>query len=70
MKTTSYLEETGDDNITSTSDTGVGSQDDHDPAGPWIFDLATIITNNTDVITSYGENVSFPIVVENRRKYK
>ena len=57
---------TGDDDITSTSDTGVGSQDDHDPAGPWIFDLATIITNNTDVITSYGENVSFPIVVENQ----
>ncbi|MBK7636460.1 MAG: DUF11 domain-containing protein [Saprospiraceae bacterium] len=30
----------GDNDTSSTSDTGVGSQDDHDPAGPKVFDLA------------------------------
>ncbi|NOT37233.1 MAG: DUF11 domain-containing protein [Saprospiraceae bacterium] len=56
----------GDDNITSTSDTGTGSQDDHDPAGPWIFDLATIIENEDDFIASYGDQVKFPIKVVNQ----
>ncbi|MBK7243357.1 MAG: hypothetical protein IPH98_05775 [Saprospiraceae bacterium] len=49
----------GDDDIASTSDTGFGSQDDHDPAGPWIFDLATIIENNVNQVSSYGEQVTF-----------
>ncbi|MBK8888852.1 MAG: hypothetical protein IPN46_20945 [Saprospiraceae bacterium] len=60
MKTTSYLERLVMTNITSTSDTGAGSQDDRDSAGPWIFDLANHNYNNTDVITSYGENATFP----------
>jgi len=56
----------GDDDIASTSDTGFGSQDDHDPAGPWIFDLATIIENNVNQVSSYGEQVTFPIKVKNQ----
>ncbi|MBL0100663.1 MAG: DUF11 domain-containing protein [Saprospiraceae bacterium] len=56
----------GDDNTSSTSDTGVGSQDDHDPAGPWVFDLAVVIGNSTDLITSYGENITFPVTLENQ----
>ncbi len=56
----------GDDDIASTTDNGVGSQDDHDPAGPWIFDLATIIENSTDVVSNYGEVIGFPITVKNQ----
>ena len=56
----------GDDDISSNSDNGVGSQDDHDPAGPWIFDLATVIENSVDRISSYGELITFPIKVKNQ----
>ncbi|HRG32603.1 MAG: DUF11 domain-containing protein [Saprospiraceae bacterium] len=56
----------GDDDISSISDSGIGSQDDHDPAGPWVFDLATIIENSVDRISSYGELINFPIKVKNQ----
>ena len=56
----------GDDDIASTSDSGLGSQDDHDPAGPWVFDLATIIENSVDNVSSYGELINFPIKVKNQ----
>ncbi len=58
---------TGDDNVESTSDTGVGSQDDHDPAGPSIFDLALrkgVVTATPSY--SYGQNVMYSIVIVNQ----
>ncbi|MBP6238077.1 MAG: DUF11 domain-containing protein [Saprospiraceae bacterium] len=57
----------GDDNIESTGDDDIGSQDDHDPAGPSIFDLALI----KEVVTatpsySYGQNVMYKITIFNQ----
>jgi uncharacterized repeat protein (TIGR01451 family) len=57
----------GDNNITSTSDTGVGSQDDHDPAGPDVFDLALRKTKVTALPSySYGQTVMYQIEVFNQ----
>jgi uncharacterized repeat protein (TIGR01451 family) len=57
----------GDDNVDSTGDGSVGSQDDHDPAGPSIFDLAL----RKEVVTatpsySYGQSVMYKITVFNQ----
>ncbi len=58
---------TGDNDISSTSDTGVGSQDDHDPAGPKIFDLALRKTKLTATPSfSYGQAVMYQIEVFNQ----
>ena len=57
----------GDDDILSNSDTGVGSQDDHDPAGPSIFDLAlTKIATTAAPSYSYGQVVTYEIEVYNQ----
>lgn len=57
----------GDDSVDSTGDGSVGSQDDHDPAGPSIFDLAL----RKEVVTatpsySYGQTVMYRITVFNQ----
>ncbi|MBK9565291.1 MAG: DUF11 domain-containing protein [Saprospiraceae bacterium] len=57
----------GDNDTASTSDTGVGSQDDHDPAGPKIFDLALRKTKLTAGSSfSYGQTVMYQIEVFNQ----
>ncbi len=56
----------GDDNITSITDTGIGSQDDHDPAGPSIFDLAQRKTVVSAGPYTYGQEVDFKITVFNQ----
>ncbi|MBK7226354.1 MAG: DUF11 domain-containing protein [Saprospiraceae bacterium] len=61
-----YPNQTGDDNITSITDTGIGSQDDHDPAGPSIFDLALRKTVATAGPYTYGQEVDFRIAVFNQ----
>ena len=57
----------GDNDTASTSDTGVGSQDDHDPAGPKVFDLALRKTKVTATPSfSYGQTVMYQIEVFNQ----
>ena len=57
----------GDNDTASTSDTGVGSQDDHDPAGPQVFDLALRKTKETALPSfSYGQTVMYKIEVFNQ----
>lgn len=56
----------GDDNITSNSDTGVGSQDDHDPAGPQIVDLALRKKYTGTLPITYGNIVPFTISIFNQ----
>ncbi|MBK8627118.1 MAG: DUF11 domain-containing protein [Saprospiraceae bacterium] len=53
-----------DDNITSM-DKG-GEEDDHDPAGIEIFDLALMIVDDTDILANYGDNVVHTITVTNQ----
>jgi uncharacterized repeat protein (TIGR01451 family) len=53
-----------DDNTTSTNEGG--EEDDHDPAGPKVFDLALFMVNNTDILSSYGDNVVQTITVTNQ----
>ena len=58
---------TGDNDTASTSDTGVGSQDDHDPAGPKVFDLALRKTKETALPSfSYGQTVMYKIEIFNQ----
>jgi uncharacterized repeat protein (TIGR01451 family) len=57
----------GDNDVDSSGDGSIGSQDDHDPAGPSIFDLAL----RMEVITatpsySYGQTVSYKITIYNQ----
>ncbi|MEZ4909661.1 MAG: SdrD B-like domain-containing protein [Saprospiraceae bacterium] len=57
----------GDNDTASTSDTGVGSQDDHDPAGPKVFDLALRKTKETALPSfSYGQTIMYKIEVFNQ----
>ncbi|MBK8625477.1 MAG: hypothetical protein IPN86_07930 [Saprospiraceae bacterium] len=53
-----------DDNITSM-DKG-GEEDDHDPAGIEIFDLALMTVDDTDILANYGDNVVHTITVTNQ----
>jgi uncharacterized repeat protein (TIGR01451 family) len=62
-----YPQGPGDNDTASTSDTGVGSQDDHDPAGPKVFDLALRKTKVTATPSfSYGQTVMYQIEVFNQ----
>jgi uncharacterized repeat protein (TIGR01451 family) len=57
----------GDDNIESTGDGDTGSQDDHDPAGPSIFDLAlTKVATTAAPSFSYGQVVTYEIEIFNQ----
>jgi len=53
------------DNDTDSNDKG-GEEDDHDPAGPEVFDLAVFMLDDTDILPSYGSEVVFPIMVLNQ----
>jgi uncharacterized repeat protein (TIGR01451 family) len=53
-----------DDNTDSTDEGG--EEDDHDPAGPEVFDLAVFMLDDTDILANYGDDVTFPITVINQ----
>ena len=53
-----------DDDINST-DKG-GEEDDHDPAGIEVQDLAVFMLDDTDILANYGDDVNFPIMVFNQ----
>ena len=53
-----------DDDILST-DKG-GEEDDHDPAGIEVQDLAVFMLDDTDILANYGDDVMFPIMVFNQ----
>ncbi len=59
-----YPGDDADDDIDST-DKG-GEEDDHDPAGPKVFDLALYMVNDTDILGAYGDNVEQTIYVTNQ----
>ncbi|HLO55671.1 MAG TPA: SdrD B-like domain-containing protein, partial [Saprospiraceae bacterium] len=62
-----YPQGPGDNDTASTTDTGLGSQDDHDPAGPKVFDLALRKTKITATPSfSYGQTVMYQIEVFNQ----
>ena len=53
------------DDDTNSTDKG-GEEDDHDPAGPEVFDLAVFMLDDTDILADYGDDVTFPIMVFNQ----
>lgn len=53
------------DDDTDSTDEG-GEEDDHDPAGPEVFDLAVFMLDDTDILANYGDDVTFPIMVFNQ----
>ncbi|MBK8625474.1 MAG: hypothetical protein IPN86_07915 [Saprospiraceae bacterium] len=50
--------------------TKVVKEDDHDPAGPKVFDLALFMVNDTDILEDYGDNVRQTITVTNQVIYQ
>ena len=59
-------EDPGDDDISSTRINGIGSEDDHDPAGFEICDLALkkVLTNTQPI--NYGDTLKFGLIVFNQ----
>ncbi len=56
----------GDDDVSSTSNDGIGSEDDHDPAGVEIYDIALRkVLTSTDPV-KFGDELTFDIWVFNQ----
>jgi len=53
------------DDDTDSIDKG-GEEDDHDPAGPKVFDLALWMENDTEILGAYGDDVTHTIYVTNQ----
>ncbi|MEL6122889.1 MAG: hypothetical protein AAFR14_04145, partial [Bacteroidota bacterium] len=56
----------GDNDIVSTGINDTGSEDDHDPAGEEVFDLAVIIDDDINQLTAFGDVIPFSITLANQ----